>query len=135
MSLLGDLEQKLVGGGQGDLLHSVSNLIAGNGGLSGVINRFEQSGLGQHAQSWIGNGQNMPITGDHIGQVFGADQVQQVAQQLGVDATKASNLIAGILPTVIDKLTPHGQMVNNDQAQQGLASMISKGISSIFGQK
>src|SRR3954467_12290114 len=117
MGLLGTLEQQIGGNAlgqlqshqQGALLGAVSALIANSGGLSGLINKFQQNGLGEHVQSWIGNGENKPITGQQVEQVFGADQVQQVAQQTGTEPGHASGLIAGILPKIVNKLTPQGQ--------------------------
>jgi uncharacterized protein YidB (DUF937 family) len=135
MGLLDNLESQPAGNQQNTLLQAVSGLISNSGGLSGLINRFTQSGLGQHVQSWVGNGDNMPITGDHVRQALGSDQIQQVAQQLGTDHAQASNMIAGFLPKLIDKLTPHGQVVSDGEAQQGISGLLSKGLSSLFAPK
>jgi uncharacterized protein YidB (DUF937 family) len=134
MGLLNDIENQL-GGSQGsqNLLAAITSLISNNGGLSGIISRFTQNGLGEHVQSWVGNGPNMAVTGDHIRQVFGSQQVQQTAQQLGLEHSQASNMIASILPSLIDKLTPHGQAVSDAEAQQGLSALLSKGVGSILG--
>jgi uncharacterized protein YidB (DUF937 family) len=129
MGLLDNLEKQLGGNQQNVLLQAVSGLISNNGGLSGLIARFTQNGLGQHVQSWVGNGENMPITGDHVRQVFGSEQIQQVAQALGTDHAQASSLIANILPNLVDKLTPQGKAVGDDEAQQGMSSLLSKGLS------
>ena len=134
MALLDDIEKQL-GGSQGgqNLLSAISGLISNNGGLSGIISRFTQTGLDQQVQSWVGNGPNMAVTGDHISQVFGSQQVQQVAQQLGVEHSQASNMIASILPSLIDKLTPKGQPVSDAEAQHGLSDLLSKGLGSVLG--
>jgi uncharacterized protein YidB (DUF937 family) len=135
MGLLDDIENQLGGsqGGQQNLLAVISGLISNNGGLSGIINRFTQSGLEQHVQSWVGNGPNMAVTGDHIRQVFGSEQVQQVAQKLGLDHSQASSMIATVLPSLIDKLTPKGQVVSDAEANDGLSALLSKGLGSILG--
>jgi uncharacterized protein YidB (DUF937 family) len=143
MGLLGTLEQQIGGnllgnlGGnqQGALLQSVMGLVSKSGGLSGLVNKFNQNGLGQHIQSWIGKGENLPITGEHVQQVFGDDQIQQVAQQAGVEPAHASNLIAKLLPTLVDKLTPQGQPVNDAEAHQGLSAMMSGGLGSLLNPK
>ena len=118
---------------QGALLRAVSGMISTSGGLSGVLTKFHQNGLGQHAQSWVGAGENMPITGEHVQQVFGSEQVRQVAEQTGTDPGHASNLIATILPHLVDKLTPHAQQVNDTEARAGLSGLLSGGLGSLFG--
>lgn len=133
MGLLDNLTGATTGNQQNALLQAVSGLISNNGGLSGIINRFTQNGLGQHVQSWVSNAENLPVTGDHIRQVFGSEQIQQIAQQLGTDHAQASGMIASLLPALIDKLTPQGQVVSDGQAQQGLSGLLSKGLSSLFG--
>ena len=134
MALLDDIEKQL-GGSQGsqNLLSAISGLISNNGGLSGIIKGFTQTGLDQQVQSWVGSGPNMAVTGDHISQVFGSQQVQQVAKQVGVEHSQASNMIASILPSLIDKLTPKGQAVSDAEAQQGLSALLSKGLGSVLG--
>src|SRR3954471_18684172 len=136
MSLLSTLGQQvggnalggLQGNQQGALLGAVSTLIANSGGLSGLMSKFQQHGLGEHMQSWIGKGENKPITGEHVEQVFGADQIQQVAQQTGTEPAHASGLIASILPHIVDRLTPQGQPVSDSEAHHGLSSVLSGGL-------
>jgi len=131
MALLNDLENQL-GENPQNLLSAIGGLISNNGGLSGIISRFTQNGLGEQVQSWVGSGANMPVTGDHIRQVFGSDQVQQVAQKVGLDHSQVSNMIASILPSLIDKATPSGQAVSNPEAQASISSLLSKGLRSIL---
>ncbi|HSU53219.1 MAG TPA: YidB family protein [Candidatus Dormibacteraeota bacterium] len=143
MGLLGTLEQQIGGGAlgqlqghqQGALLGALSALIANSGGLSGLIKKFQQNGLGEHVQSWIGHGENKPLTAQHVNQVFGADQIQQVAQQTGTQPAQASGLIAGILPQIVNKLTPQGQPVSDSEAHHGLSSLVSGGLGSLLNSK
>ena len=119
---------------QGAMLKAVSGLISNSGGLSGLLSKFHQNGLGQHAQSWVSTGENMPITGEHVQQVFGSEQVRQVAEQTGTDPGHASNLIAAILPRLIDKLTPNGQKVSSNEAHAGIGGLLSGGLRSLLGE-
>ena len=66
--------------------------------------------LNQVVKSWIGNGQNLPVTGEQIQQVLGNEQVAAIARQLGVDPSQASAQLAQVLPGLVDKLTPNGQV-------------------------
>ncbi|GEM_PF-110576 len=136
MKLLDDLMQRFGGNPlaslnteqHGTLTSEVTALIAGSGGLSGIISRFTENGLGQHVESWISGARNMPLTGEHVSQVFGHDQIQQLADKLGIDHDHATAIIAHVLPGLVDKLTPNGQMVSGAQEQEGLSGLLSQGI-------
>ena len=80
------------------------------GGLQGIVTQLQASGLGPQVQSWLGNGQNLPITADQLKSVLSSDQVKQIAQHFGVDPNIALNLLAQHLPTAVDKASPSGTL-------------------------
>jgi uncharacterized protein YidB (DUF937 family) len=90
----------------------VAELLGGQGGagLSGLVQAFEQQGLGEAIASWIGTGQNQPISAEQIQSVLGSEQVQAIAQKFGLSTQEAAGQFAQLLPQVIDKLTPGGQL-------------------------
>lgn len=99
------------GPGQGNpLLQIVFQLIQQNGGLPGILSRFQQAGYGQQADSWVSTGKNMPISPDILSQVLGSGQLGQIAQQLGMSQHDAAGGLASMLPQVIDGMTPHGSL-------------------------
>ncbi|MGA9039378.1 MAG: YidB family protein [Terriglobales bacterium] len=115
MGLLDDLENKAVssvtGGGSNPLASQVLQMIQQQpGGLSGLVQSFHDKGLGGVAESWIGNGQNLPISADQIQHVLGSTQVQALAAKAGISPEVASSQLAQLLPTLVDKLTPNGQV-------------------------
>jgi uncharacterized protein YidB (DUF937 family) len=81
------------------------------GGLPGVLQSFHNSGLGDIAASWVGSGQNLPVTPAQVHSALGADTVQRLAQQAGVPPGLATALLAAVLPVLVDRLTPGGQML------------------------
>lgn len=88
------------------------NMLSNNGshgGLGGLADKFNQAGLGDVLNSWVGSGQNQPINGDQLGQVLGHDTLGQIASQLGLNHGEAAGALSQILPGLIDQLTPHGQ--------------------------
>lgn len=98
--------------GSNPLLQIAASLLSNNsqfGGLQGLIRQFEQAGLGSHMTSWIGTGQNLPISPEQLINALGSGQVQQMAQQAGMDPQSLTSGLSQILPQVIDKLTPQGQ--------------------------
>ena len=79
------------------------------GGLGGLLSAFQGAGLGQVAQSWIGNGQNQAISPDQVQQALGGGQLQELAQAAGISPADAASHLSEILPGLVDKLTPHGE--------------------------
>lgn len=97
----------------GGMASVIGSLLANNsehGGLNGLVEKFTQAGMGNVVNSWIGSGQNMPISGDQLASVLGSGQMANIAKQLGIDPAQASGQLAQMLPGLIDKLTPHGQV-------------------------
>jgi len=80
------------------------------GGLSGLVATFEQKGFGGVVASWVSTGQNLPISAEQLQSVLGNEQVQAIAQRLGISPQEVSGHLAELLPQVIDKLTPGGSV-------------------------
>jgi uncharacterized protein YidB (DUF937 family) len=111
---------------QGKLLGGVLSMIDRFGGLPALLQRLNDSGLNDQLASWIGTGENQPVSGDQIKDALGEDQVQQIAQQAGMDAGHASTGLAQLLPQIIDKLTPDGNVPRDDIWGQGLSLLKSQ---------
>ena len=111
MDLVGGL---LCQGGQAQgnpLMGAVMGLIQNHpGGLQGLLGQFQEKGLGDQVASWIGTGANQPISAEHVQAALGPDQLQQLAGQLGMSHGEAASGLAGLLPQVVDKLTPQGSV-------------------------
>jgi len=124
-SIVGQVSGSLsnAGGGQGGLMEVVMGLINNpdTGGIQGLINAFKEKGLGNLVGSWIGSGQNLPISAEQIQAVLGSEQVQAIAQKLGLSTAEISNGLSTLLPQVIDTLTPDGQVPEGGMLEQGLA--------------
>lgn len=82
----------------------------GINGIGDLVQQFQQGGFAQHVQSWVGNGQNLPISADEIQQVFSQPVVAGLAQKFGVDPQQASSLLAQYLPAIVSHLTPNGEV-------------------------
>ncbi|HWI29231.1 MAG TPA: YidB family protein [Stellaceae bacterium] len=83
---------------------------AGSGGLPGLVQNFESAGLGGIVSSWIGSGQNQPISPDQLRDALGAERVQWLANRTGIPADTVLAQLSQHLPGIIDKLTPHGEL-------------------------
>ena len=82
-----------------------------SGGLAGLVQAFQQNGLGEQMSSWISTGQNLPISLRPVKAVLGGGQLSQIACQLGTNESQHVGGLADMLPQVIDKLTPNGQLL------------------------
>lgn len=104
------------GGGQGDLMGVLLKMLTqgegsgGLGGLAGLVGKLQQGGLGEVASSWISTGPNLPISPEQLGRVLGDDTLAGFAQQLGLSRGDALGQLSQLLPQVVDRLTPDGQL-------------------------
>ena len=128
-SLLGGLSNNQ----QGSLMNSVVGLLNQSGGIDGLMQKFSDHGLGDLVIGWVSTGPNPPATAQHVEQVFGAQQLDQIATQTGIARSQIAAHLAQVLPQVVDKLTPQGQPVSGNALQQGLASLLQGGLGKLFG--
>lgn len=108
-SVAGAMLGKL-GGEQGGMAQIAMDLFNQNGGLSGILEKFKQGGLGETAASWVGKGENMPVSSDQIASVLGSGAIAEMAAKFGINPETLSAQLAQHLPGVVDKLTPDGEV-------------------------
>ena len=72
--------------------------------------KLEQAGLGGQVKSWIGNGQNLPISADQLRQVLGNDTIRATGCEIQhPDRPVTSEVLAHQLPVAVDHASPHWQ--------------------------
>ncbi|MBN9596412.1 MAG: DUF937 domain-containing protein [Afipia sp.] len=82
----------------------------GAGGLSAIVAKLQQAGLGDQVKSWIGNGTNLPISAHQLQEVLGNDVVKQLATRFGIPVDQLSTVLALLLPDAVDKASPDGTL-------------------------
>ncbi|HRL53996.1 YidB family protein [Acidovorax temperans] len=95
------------------LVQAVLSLLSNDGahgGLAGLVERFQQAGLGNVLQSWIGTGANLPISGEQLASVLGQGTLSQLGSQVGAAPADVAQQLSQLLPGLVDRLTPQGQM-------------------------
>jgi len=92
------------------LLPLAMRWVQRNGGINAVLDKFRQKGMNRQAQSWMSTGENEPIDGQAVEQVVGRDELRQMAQRMGVPEEQVAQAFAEIMPQMVDKLTPEGQL-------------------------
>ena len=80
------------------------------GGLGGLLDKLQNGGLGNAINSWIGTGQNQPVSPGQLGSALGPDLIKTLAQRSGLSEEEITKQLSQILPGVIDKLTPQGRL-------------------------
>ena len=135
MGMLDGLINSALGGmmGQGGqapspLLQMALRVLQQNGGVEGLLDKFRQGGYADQAASWQSTGQNIPVSGSALQEVLGSGAIGQIAQQLGMSHGEAAGGLAQMLPQLIDKFTPNGQVPDNhnDMVEQALAMLNQK---------
>jgi uncharacterized protein YidB (DUF937 family) len=134
--LSGMISQVMGGDGSG-MAQVVSGAINQAGGLGGLMDKFKQGGAGDAAESWVGTGENHPVSAEQVQGALG-NEVNGVASTLGMDAGKLAPLLAMILPVIVDKLTPKGQVdpatAQGAGLEQAVGGLLSGGsLQSILG--
>jgi uncharacterized protein YidB (DUF937 family) len=118
MGLLDELVGKaasVLSGGKGEqsgLLGGLMEMYTGkeSGGMAGLVQSFQEKGFGGIISSWIGTGENLPISPEQIQEVLGNDMVQNLAAKFGIPTEELSGKLAEFLPSAIDKITPNGTL-------------------------
>ena len=125
------------GGGQGQnsgqaaLINSVIQMVAnkgsGAGGLGGLVGALTQGGLGNVASSWVGTGANLPVSAEQFQSALGGvggsgGLLAQLAQSANLSQGDTASGFAQVLPGLVDKLTPDGQISQQVSLEKLLGS-------------
>ena len=131
MGLMDDI-LNTVSGGQGGqntaLLGHLMNMIQNYpGGLAALVQKFHDNGLGSIITSWIGTGHNLPISASQLQNVLGSQQIKDLAAKAGISPEQAGASLSQLLPQIVDKLSPQGQLPQTgDLLQAGLNMLKNK---------
>lgn len=97
------------------LVTGALGMLENMGGVEGLVNKFQQSGLGDLAASWVGSGVNQTISADQLHNVLGSQQIAALAEQAGIPASQGAGVLANLLPELVNKLTPNGELPDASQ--------------------
>jgi uncharacterized protein YidB (DUF937 family) len=88
-------------------------------GLDVLLRQFQQNGFGEIINSWIGTGQNQPISPTQLRQAMGQKRVNDISENTGVSHDDLLSQLSKILPEVVDKLTPNGKLPSQAELRSG----------------
>lgn len=152
MSFFAEIVKSAIGADSdsGQVENKTHNLVNGTlgmlekmGGIDGLVKKFQQSGMGDVASSWVGTGENKNINPDQLTHVLGKDQITDLARQADIPESQAPSVLSRILPAIVDKLTPEGKAPESSNlATWGKvllgaagAAVAGKAAASYFGNK
>lgn len=99
--LLGSLGGLLGAGGAGAVLNS---------GLGELVDRFNQAGQGDKANSWVGTGTNQDVAPNELEQALGPEVIDAIARQTGLSREDLLARLSKVLPDAVDRYTPGGNL-------------------------
>jgi uncharacterized protein YidB (DUF937 family) len=105
------------------LLQQLIAMLSKPGALADLTSKFQSAGLGNILQSWIGTGQNLPISADQVQKVLGAGTIADLAKKAGIGEPQTAGALASLLPQVIDKISPGGRVPGASDLGGALGSL------------
>jgi uncharacterized protein YidB (DUF937 family) len=103
----GGAQQSASMGSQSPSTGAAGGLLSGLGGL---LDKLQQGGLSNATNSWVGTGQNQPVSSNQLSSALGPDVIKNLAQQSGLSEDDLGKQLSQVLPGLVDKLTPNGRL-------------------------
>lgn len=124
------LGEQLGGGTDNDQLNNaLSGLLGGDGGdldLGGLISGMSGEGMADLVGSWLGDGDNSPISVEQISAFFDNSRIEQFANTLGIDLDVALSSLTEVLPRLIDQSSSGGNLLDSVGGIDGVMDLAKK---------
>lgn len=108
-----------------NILSMKDTSVGGAGGLGALVQAFQGKGLGDVMSSWISNGENKSISADQVARVLGPDALAQFASKAGINVGEAGAVLAGLLPDLVNQVTPAGKLPEGSALESALGGLLS----------
>jgi uncharacterized protein YidB (DUF937 family) len=139
-----------------ELYSEVAKIVAQEGGVPGIAQKFEQNGLGGLFTGLLANPPTVlapdaaadpnvaarapaatpasPLTGDHIVQLLGQDPIQEIAGKVGLTPDQVATGISTMLPLIVSHLAPQGNATGTPTAASEIeGALFGELKSKLFG--
>ncbi|HMO27876.1 YidB family protein [Enterovirga sp.] len=87
-----------------------SGILAGLPSLDSILGSLRSGGHGDKVDSWIGDGDNKEVPPQDLGKAIGPEMLEQLSKATGIPKDTLLQQLSGVLPEVVDKLTPGGTL-------------------------
>jgi uncharacterized protein YidB (DUF937 family) len=108
--------------GQDGGLSTIQKLF-GADSMQSMVSKLSSKGSGKQVQSWIGKGQNQPISSAEVQRAVNPAMLAQVAKQRNMSPDEVIDYVAQALPDMVDKATPDGKIPEQDPFSQNMSGM------------
>lgn len=95
-------------------------------GLQSILTQLQSSGLGDAVASWLGSGANQPVSGQQVQSALDMDTLSQFASQAGIDLGQAGEVLAGLLPGLVDGMSGEGSLPDTQGIDQLLGGLLGQ---------
>ena len=124
--------QQVLGDKMGDqaggMMEGISGLTGGKLDMGSLMSKLTEGGLGEQVKSWMGDGENEPVSADQLKEALGEDQIAAASEKMGLDSDSAAQKLSEALPDLTDKFSSGGSLLD----ASGLAEKLG-GASSVVG--
>ena len=96
------------------IIVAIMKFVQSQGGISGIIAKFQKKGMSKQASSWVGTGKNESITPQEVEDVFDRPALNQLAQSMNTTPEAASKTLADFLPELLNQFTPDGKLPDDE---------------------
>ena len=114
----------------GSLTSALAGLTGGGGGggldLGSLLSKMDAGGLANIAQSWLGDGENAPVSAEQVTGLLGADKISAFASQLGLSNEEAAGGLSDALPHMMDKASSGGSLLDSIGGVSGAIGLAGK---------
>jgi uncharacterized protein YidB (DUF937 family) len=108
------------------MLNPKDTSVGGGGGLADIVSSFNKGGLGDVMSSWVGGGPNKPVDAGALANVLGPAVLGQFAKKAGIGHADAGSVLASVLPELINRMTPQGNVPQGNALDSALGSLLGQ---------
>lgn len=113
----------------GTVVSALKGLMPGDGDnidIAQLMSKMGSGGIMAAASSWLGDGENEPLSIDSVAGLLGQDKIASFASNLGIDSNTASNGLAGMIPELINQNSSGGSLLDSVGNADGIAGFAKK---------
>lgn len=112
-----------------DIQNALSSLLADNSGnmnISSLLTNMNMGSLMSIAASWLGDGDNEDISSSQVNELIESDKLSSFASKLGISEDSALSGLTKALPSLVDKSSSGGSLLDSIGGIDGALSMAKK---------
>ncbi len=101
-----------MGNQAGGVMDALSGLTGGNLDMGSLMSKLKEGGLGGQVESWMGDGDNEPVSAEQLKSALGEEQLAAASEKMGCDADTCAQHLSSALPDLADKFSGGGSLLD-----------------------